>query len=129
MYVSTCCYSLTRFTGMHYGILNSLKRNTDCSKSLTHTNGKNLTKLPNQPTSWNRKFLEKLIVSWSRNFLLLWMLNVHHCVHKSQSLHHILNQYTLYLVFLSSQWILREKDRKVWTGLIWLRKGTSGGLL
>jgi hypothetical protein len=26
-------------------------------------------------------------------------------------------------------WILERQDRVVWTGLIWLRIGTSGGLL
>jgi hypothetical protein len=27
------------------------------------------------------------------------------------------------------RWILERKDGVVWTGLIWLRIGTSGGLL
>jgi hypothetical protein len=27
------------------------------------------------------------------------------------------------------EWILERKDGVVWTGLIWLRIGTSGGLL
>jgi hypothetical protein len=27
------------------------------------------------------------------------------------------------------RWILKGQDRMVWTGLIWLRIGTSGGLL
>jgi hypothetical protein len=28
-----------------------------------------------------------------------------------------------------SEWILGKQDGKVWTGFIWLRIGTSGGLL
>jgi len=27
------------------------------------------------------------------------------------------------------EWTLRKQGRKVWTGCIWLRTGTSGGLL
>ena len=27
------------------------------------------------------------------------------------------------------KWILEQRDREAWTGLIWLRIGTGGGLL
>jgi hypothetical protein len=27
------------------------------------------------------------------------------------------------------KWIFKEQDMRVWTGFIWLRTGTSGGLL
>jgi len=30
---------------------------------------------------------------------------------------------------ITLEWILREKGGKVWSGFVWLRVGTSGGLL
>jgi hypothetical protein len=30
---------------------------------------------------------------------------------------------------MTLKWILKKKDWRTWTGLIWLRTGTSGGLL